>query len=54
MLRVYVAQQCFGLSDEIAIYGSQAPAGRVENRSRMKPPDTTTLLKSDDCSSETN
>lgn len=49
MLRMYVAQQCFGLSDEgieDAIYDSQAIRGFVGvDLSREAAPDATTLLK---------
>jgi IS5 family transposase len=49
MLRMYIAQQCFGLSDEgieDAIYDSQAIRGFVGiNLSRESAPDATTLLK---------
>jgi len=49
MLRMYVAQQCFGLSDEgveDAIYDSQAIRGFVGiDLSRESAPDATTLLK---------
>ncbi len=49
MLRMYVAQQCFGLSDEgieDAIYDSQAIRGFVGiDLSRETAPDATTLLK---------
>ncbi|AMP05358.1 hypothetical protein CPter91_3017 [Collimonas pratensis] len=49
MLRMYVAQQCFGLSDEgieDAIYDSQAIRGFVEiDLNRESAPDATTLLK---------
>ena len=49
MLRMYVAQQCFGLSDEgveDAIYDSQALRGFVGiDLSREGAPDATTLLK---------
>jgi IS5 family transposase len=49
MLRMYVAQQCFGLSDEgieDAIYDSQAIRGLVGiDLNRESPPDATTLLK---------
>ncbi len=49
MLRMSVAQQCFGLSDEgieDAIYDSQAIRGFVGiDRNRKSPPDATTLLK---------
>lgn len=48
MLRMYVAQQCFGLSDEgieDAIYDSQAIRGFVGiDLSRESAPDATTLL----------
>jgi IS5 family transposase len=49
MLRMYIAQQCFGLSDEgieDAIYDSQAIRGFVGiDLSRESAPDATTLLK---------
>ena len=49
MLRMYVAQQCFGLSDEgieDAIYDSQAIRGFVGiDLAREAAPDATTLLK---------
>jgi IS5 family transposase len=49
MLRMYVAQQCFGLSDEgieDALYDSQAIRGFVGiDLSREAAPDATTLLK---------
>ena len=49
MLRMYVAQQCFGLSDEgieDAIYDSQAIRGFVGiELNRESAPDATTLLK---------
>ena len=49
MLRMYVAQQCFGLSDEgieDAIYDSQAIRGFVGiDLARQAAPDATTLLK---------
>ena len=49
MLRMYIAQQCFGLSDEgieDAIYDSQAIRGFVgTDLSRESAPDATTLLK---------
>ncbi len=49
MLRMYVAQQCFGFSDEgieDAIYDSQAIRGFVGiDLSRETAPDATTLLK---------
>lgn len=49
MLRLYVAQQCFGLSDERiedAIYDSQAIRGFVGiDLNRESAPDATTLLK---------
>lgn len=49
MLRMYIAQQCFGLSDEAtedAIYDSQAVRGFVGiDLSREAAPDATTLLK---------
>lgn len=49
MLRMYIAQQCFGLSDEgieDAIYDSQAIRAFVGiNLSRESAPDATTLLK---------
>ncbi len=49
MLRMYVAQQCFGLSDEgieDAIYDSQAIRGFVGiDLGRESAPDATTLLK---------
>lgn len=49
MLRMYVAQQCFGLSDEgieDAIYDSQAIRGFVGiDLARESAPDATTLLK---------
>jgi IS5 family transposase len=49
MLRVYIAQQCFGLSDEgteDAVYDSQAIRGFVGiDLSREAAPDATTLLK---------
>lgn len=49
MLRMYVAQQCFGLSDEgteDAIYDSQAIRGFVGiDLNREAAPDATTLLK---------
>jgi IS5 family transposase len=49
MLRMYVAQQCFGLSDEgieDAIYDSQAIRGFVGiEPNRESAPDATTLLK---------
>ena len=49
MLRMYVAQQCFGLSDEgveDAIYDSQAILGFVGiDLNRESAPDATTLLK---------
>jgi len=49
MLRMYIAQQCFGLSDEGvegAIYDSQAIRGFVGiDLSRESAPDATTLLK---------
>ena len=49
MLRMYVAQQCFGLSDEgmeDALYDSQAIRGFVGiDLSRESAPDATTLLK---------
>ena len=50
MLRVYVAQQCFGLSDkdiEDAIYDSQAIRAFVGiDLGHESAPDATTLLKS--------
>jgi len=49
MLRMYIAQQCFGLSDEgveDAIYDSQAIRGFVGmDLAREAAPDATTLLK---------
>ena len=49
MLRMYVAQQCFGMSDEgieDAIYDSQAIRGFVGiDLNRESAPDATTLLK---------
>jgi IS5 family transposase len=49
MLRMYVAQQCFGLSDEAtedALYDSQAIRGFVGiDLHREAAPDATTLLK---------
>jgi IS5 family transposase len=49
MLRMYIAQQCFGLSDEgmeDAIYDSQAIPGFVGiDLNREAAPDATTLLK---------
>jgi IS5 family transposase len=49
MLRMYIAQQCFGLSDEAmedALYDSQAVRGFVGvDLSRERAPDATTLLK---------
>ena len=49
MLRMYVAQQCFGLSDEgieDALYDSQAVRGFVgTDLNREAAPDATTLLK---------
>ena len=49
MLRMYIAQQCFGLSDEgieDAIYDNQAIRGFVGiDLSRESAPDATTLLK---------
>jgi IS5 family transposase len=49
MLRMYIAQQCFGLSDEgieDAIYDSQAIRGFVGiDLARESAPDATTLLK---------
>jgi IS5 family transposase len=49
MLRMYIAQQCFGLSDEAredAIYDSQAIRGFVGiDLTREAAPDATTLLK---------
>jgi IS5 family transposase len=49
MLRMYVAQQCFGLSDEgieDAIYDSQTIRGFVGiDLNRESAPDATTLLK---------
>jgi len=49
MLRMYIAQQCFGLSDEgteDALYDSQAIRGFVGiDLSREAAPDATTLLK---------
>ena len=49
MLRMYIAQQCFGLSDEgteDALYDSQAIRGFVGiDLSRESAPDATTLLK---------
>lgn len=49
MLRMYIAQQCFGLSDEAiedAIYDSQAIRGFVGiDLARESAPDATTLLK---------
>ena len=49
MLRMYIAQQCFGFSDEgaeDAIYDSQAIRGFVGiDLSREAAPDATTLLK---------
>ena len=49
MLRMYIAQQCFGLSDEgieDAIYDSQAIRGFVGiDLNRQSAPDATTLLK---------
>jgi IS5 family transposase len=49
MLRMYIAQQCFGLSDEgaeDAIYDSQAVRGFVGiDLARESAPDATTLLK---------
>jgi IS5 family transposase len=49
MLGMYVAQQCFGLSDEgmeDAIYDSQAICGFVGiDLNRQSAPDATTLLK---------
>ncbi len=49
MLRMYIAQQCFGLSDEgveDAVYDSQAIRGFVGiDLSRENAPDATTLLK---------
>ncbi|ATQ74174.1 IS5/IS1182 family transposase [Massilia violaceinigra] len=49
MLRMYVVQQCFGLSDEgieDAVYDSQAIRGFVGiDLSREQAPDATTLLK---------
>ena len=49
MLRMYIAQQCFGLSDEgieDAIYDSQAIRGFIGiDLNRETAPDATTLLK---------
>ena len=49
MLRMYVAQQCFGLSDEgikDALYDSQAIRRLVDvDRAREAAPDATTLLR---------
>jgi IS5 family transposase len=49
MLRMYIAQQCFGLSDECiedAIYDSQAIRGFIGiDLNRETAPDATTLLK---------
>jgi IS5 family transposase len=49
MLRMYVAQQCFGLSDEgieDAIYDSQSIRAFVGiDLGRESAPDATTLLK---------
>ncbi len=49
MLRMYIAQQCFGLSDEgieDAIYDSQALRGFVGiDLTHQSAPDATTLLK---------
>jgi hypothetical protein len=49
MLRVYIAQQCFGLSDEgieDAIYDSQSIRGFVGiDLTHISAPDATTLLK---------
>ena len=49
MLRMYIAQQCFGLSDEgteDALYDSQAIRGFVGiDLNRESAPDATTLLK---------
>lgn len=49
MLRMYIAQQCFGLSDEgieDAIYGSQGIRGFVgTDLTHGSAPDATTLLK---------
>lgn len=49
MLRMYIAQQCFGLSDEgveDAIYDSQAIRGFVGiDLAREAAPDATTLLR---------
>ena len=49
MLRIYVAQQCFGLSDEgieDAIYDSQSIRAFVGiDLGRESAPDATTLLK---------
>jgi len=49
MLRMYIAQQCFGMSDEgieDALYDSQAIRGFVGiDLSRQAAPDATTLLK---------
>lgn len=49
MLRMYIAQQCFGLSDagiEDALYDSQAIRGFVGiDLSRESAPDATTLLR---------
>jgi hypothetical protein len=49
MLRMYIAQQCFGLSDEgieDAIYDSQAIRGFVGiDLTHESAPDATTLLK---------
>lgn len=49
MLRMYVAQQCFGLSDEgmeDALYDSQAIRGFDDiDLSRESAPDATTLLR---------
>ena len=49
MLHMYIAQQCFGLSDagiEDALYDSQAIRGFVGiDLSRESAPDATTLLR---------
>jgi IS5 family transposase len=48
MLRMYIAQQCFGLSDEgieDAIYDSQAIRGFVGVDLTHESPDATTPLK---------
>jgi len=58
MLRMYTAQQYFGLSDEgieDAIYDSQAIRGFVGiDLTHESAPDATTLLKFRACSRSTN